>query len=458
MFDMTIALQSLQLFALLDAQSTRSEIKKTVSLVINDINIAITKTTKTYDIRKSINSILLLLNNASEAKKPWNSLLTKEIHDNILPLLNEKTANENYKFIEAEKILIDHIVGIFKKKLEFLRAKQNNHPSYAKDSRNNNITTVCFFSDIFYLNIQTFITDIIITKMRIKYIENNIYSPLLHQYILKKLDVTEFMNQNDGFIRNRICQILEFLYSTRLDMIAKQQSAQPSIANYKYTDNEIYCEKLLYNLHQHAENNKYFIAKSIGFKFFQSLINLDETSFCKDFNIITDIITSNKNDIDIFYEISKLTLTYDRFNFDMLLLSHYNFGNEDQRITFKLLHDYCIYTANNRQDILQSHPLVATEISRLIVDLAIIIYETCGDKKDIAKIRLYLEKFTMIINQINKNIFAPEINISINIFSHNKILYILSDCINKGEITKTAINSCLQQIDKTLLTKVSDMK
>ncbi len=449
---MTISLQSLQRFALLDTKSTNLEIKKTVSLVINDINIAITKTSKTYDIRKSINSILLLLNNASEAKKPWNSLLTKEIHNNILPLLNEKTANENYKFIKAERILINHIVSIFKKKLKFLRAKQINHPSYAKDSCNN-ITTVCFFSDIFYLNIQTFITDIIITKMRVKYVENNIYSPLLHQYILKKLDVTEFMNQNDGFIRNRICQILESLYSTRLDMIAKQQSKQPSIANYKYTDNEIYCEKLLYNLHQHADHHKYFIAKSIGFKFFQSLINLDEASFCKNFNMITDIITSNKNDEDKFYEINKLTLTYDKFNFDMLLLSHYNFGNEDQRITFKLLHDYCIYTANNRQNILQSHPLVATEISRLIVDLAIKIYETCGDKEDIAKMLLYLEKFTMIIIQIDKNIFAPEINISINIFSHNKILYILSDCINKGEITKIALNSCLQQIDKRLLTK-----
>ncbi|WP_421783922.1 hypothetical protein [Kiloniella litopenaei] len=412
---MAASLPSLQRFARLNSNSDKTEVSEVVAAVIEDLRVTVKNTVDPSAARRSIADLLDFLNSLKSTVHPGRVELAQSISQKIIPELYQKdepAEYDNYEYLRAEYLLVNHISNKIADNLSLIRGEISAHPGFRKGRREFPVHPLCIYANLYASGIRDLITKLITQRFRNKKIQTTIYEPLTRDVIGVGKNHETFFEDNVIYIDEQVTKLLDWGIAAEQSMAAKKiESSDPSNSSDKdFTPEELLVQEVRDKLKVHSEINEYFLPQTAGFILIKQLYTLNKGRFLHAAKEIQNATKYGNDHSQTVLQIDQIVNETEELEFDIIALSAHAVGDEQSLLSYKALQDICIGSARTREAMLEARPLIAAELGRQPIHMAkLIIAETQKKVGNIQKIDEMLENFREMIRRLNQKRFEPEI-------------------------------------------------
>ena len=414
---MAASLPSLQRFARLNSNSDKTEVREVVAAVIDDLRTTVKNTIDPAAARRSIADLLDFLNSLKSTVHPGRVELAQSISQKIIPELYQKdepTEYDDYEYLRAEYLLVNHISTKIADNLSIIRGEISAHPGYRKGRREFPVHPLCIYANLYASGIRDLIIKLVTQRFRNKKIQTTIYEPLTRDVIGVGKNHESFFEDNVIYIDEQVTKLLDWGIAAEQSMAEKKSESSNSGTNsaaHDFTPEELLVQEVRDKLKVHSEINEYFLPQTAGFVLIKQLYTLNKGRFLHSAKEIQNATKYGNDHSQTVLQIDQIVNDTEDLEFDIIALSAHAVGDEQSMLSYKALQDICIGSARTRDAMLEARPLIAAELGRQPIHMAKqIIAETQKQVGNIQKIEEMLESFREMISRLNQKRFEPEIN------------------------------------------------
>ncbi len=422
---MAASLPSLQRFARLNSNSDKTEVSEVVAAVIEDLRITVKNTIDPATARRSIADLLDFLNSLKSTVHPGRVELAQSISQKIIPELYQKdepTEYDDYEYLRAEYLLVNHICSKIADNLSLIRGEVSAHPGFRKGRREFAVHPLCIYATLYASGIRDLMTKLITLRFRNKKIQTTIYEPLTRDVIGVGKNHASFFEDNVIYIDEQVTKLLDWGIAAEQNIEAKKSDS--SDASQEFTGEELLVQELRDKLKLHSEINEYFLPQSAGFVLLKQLYTLNKGRFLHSVKEIQNATKYGNDHSQTVLQIDQIVNETEELEFDIIALSAHAVGEERSLLTYKALQDICIGSARTRDAMLEARPLIAAELGRQPIHMAkLIVFEAQKKVGNIQKIEEMFENFREMIRRLNQKRFEPEIKTCASMMLASKSLH-----------------------------------
>ncbi|KLN61547.1 hypothetical protein WH96_04020 [Kiloniella spongiae] len=432
---MAASLPSLQRFARLNSNSDKTEVSEVVAAVIEDLRVTVKNTIDPASARRSIADLLDFLNSLKSTVHPGRVELAQSISQKIIPELYQKdepAEYDNYEYLRAEYLLVNHICSKIADNLSLIRGEVSAHPGFRKGRREFAVHPLCIYATIYASGIRDLMTKLVTVRLRNKKIQTTIYEPLTRDVIGVGKNPDSFFEDNVIYIDEQVTKLLDWGISVEQAIAAKKSGTPDAPDEFtpkefipkEFTGEELLIQELRDKLKLHSEINEYFLPQSAGFELIRQLYTLNKGRFLHSVKEIQNATKYGNDHSQVVLQIDQIVNDTAELEFDLIALSAHAVGGEQSMLTYKALQDICIGSARTRDAMLEARPLIAAELGRQPIHMAKqIIFEAQKKIGNIQKIEEMFENFREMISRLNQKRFEPEIKTCASMMLASKSLH-----------------------------------
>lgn len=405
---------TIKLFADLTAGSSRAEVDAAVEQVVSALVATIGDTPDIPAARRNVANLLDYLHSLKTSRHPGRVRLATELGEKIIPLLYEQEMPEpkkdTYPFLEEEKAVINRATEIMGEVLCFLCAEDRAHPRFQAPIRDDGITPMFLFAPQFQDGFQKLLSVLVRNFMRSKHSETALYQPI--RDILVGHDQSP-ISRYDKQIDNLVCTAFERAQKNHHPAEPSGPDSTEKAANRSPLSGDAdkdAARDAIEVAHLHAQETGYFLPYDLDFESLSVIYTLDKESMVKGLVALGHAASQGESENYVLRQIDRLNSSHDLIHFDITVLSAFLYGEEDERLGFKELHDTCIGAASSRKGMIRMRPILAAELSRRPHHLArqlLKFVDDTGRKRE--EYEGWLETFTRWIAILNGRRFEEEI-------------------------------------------------
>ncbi|WP_085909277.1 hypothetical protein [Kiloniella majae] len=452
---MAASLPSLQRFARLNSNSDKTEVSEVVAAVIEDLRITVKNTIDPATARRSIADLLDFLNSLKSTVHPGRVELAQSISQKIIPELYQKdepTEYDDYEYLRAEYLLVNHICSKIADNLSLIRGEVSAHPGFRKGRREFTVHPLCIYATLYASGIRDLMTKLITLRFRNKKIQTTIYEPLTRDVIGVGKNHASFFEDNVIYIDEQVTKLLDWGIAAEQNIEAKKSDS--SDAPQEFTGEELLVQELRDKLKLHSEINEYFLPQSAGFVLLKQLYTLNKGRFLHSVKEIQNATKYGNDHSQTVLQIDQIVNETEELEFDIIALSAHAVGEERSLLTYKALQDICIGSARTRDAMLEARPLIAAELGRQPIHMAKqIVFEAQKKIGNIQKIEEMFENFREMIRRLNQKRFEPEIKTCASMMLASKSLHPLVKWLENEGAEEGTFFLRMQQVQITLKKK-----
>ncbi len=374
---------ALKRFARLRQGDSAGAIENSVDEIIDALKVSVSATSDLPGARREIANLLSYLHELRKSKHPGRVLLATALAEQVLPHLYDSAKpaagpatvapaaeSGRYPFIDEENAVLDRAAAMMSGTLQFLAGEDPEHPRHGAPTRDDAIPPLFAFNVRFARAFRSIAATAFRAFLRRKRTELQLYKPVRDAVAdAGQAGIQRF----DDEIRKSLLSSFDQAQKAferpppsdgapgGLENRAKPKSPAAPDAE----EERVAMHDALEAARLKGKEDGYFLPRNVDYALLAQLFMLDRTLVSKGLTELGHAVAHGEEGENyVSRQVERLNASHDLMHFDLTILSAFQTGAEEERLSFKQMHDTCIGAATSREVMSRVRPLLVAELSR----------------------------------------------------------------------------------------------